>query len=213
MVHTTGSGIPDKAVREGVDIVEMTHRVYSGMREGPHFVIVPDGRVFQYRQLNEKAWHAGVDGAERRDYLSGNWLAKVAKGVASWWKARWVGIQSPQHLYPSTSPNEDYVGIELVPCVAYVKGNNGSLKPVFGEPAGPGQRFTAQQYTSLAMLVNELSSKYGIPLSGGRLVGHEDIDPMDRPGWDPGDMHGYFSWSLLRGIIAGLTLQAVNVSQ
>lgn len=217
MVHTTGDGIPRDAYKEGVGLLEKTIETYAKMEEGPHYVILPGGQVVQFRQHNQRAWHVGVSVEQRRDFLSGFWESKAPMGIPSWWKARWKGRKSPSHLYPSEQPNTDYIGIELVPCGTYLRGPSGSWQPIYGKPAHDRGRFTGAQYAALALLCNRLSDELHIPLESapdsGRLLGHEDVNPITRPGWDPGDAQGFFNWPLLLGLITGLRLHSVAATE
>lgn len=208
MLHTTGDGVPAKAHQTGLSPLETARVVYGEMREGPHFVIDPGGAVERYRDPKEVSWHCGVSAVDRRDFLSGHWGTRVPSALYSWWRARWPGVLSPSHLYPSTTANEDYIGIEMIPCGTYVKGNAGSWKPIFGTPIGGDRgRFTGAQYTAAAMLCLTLCRDYSIiARSKGRILGHEDVNPLTRPGWDPGGFQGFWSWETFWGIYDGLEM-------
>lgn len=217
LVHSTGSGIPTKAHKDKLDIFNVTVDVYTSMAGadgvGPHFAIVPDGRLIQFRDTNEKAWHAGITAEQRRNYLSGAWESDYnrysitnGKDLVSWWKLRWPGYTSPQHLYPGKGPNDSYIGVELVPCGVY---ENKKWQPLFGFGATPQGRFTPVQYMTLALLCEFNARRYSWPEDWeqtGRLVGHEDVSPYTRPGWDPGAYQGWFDWGLLRGMIQGIQM-------
>lgn len=206
-IHSTGSGIPEKATKQNIGILDATISTYKGMAAadgvGPHYAIVPDGTLIQFRAENEVAYHAATSLAERNSYLSGHWDTdnRLAANVVSWWKLRWPNFKSPQHLYPTKSPNFSYIGIELVPCGSHMQN---SWTPAFGIPATPVGRYTAQQYQRLAILVTDIGKAWHFPDGwhrSNRLVGHEDVNPITRPGWDPGAMLGHFSWSLLLGML------------
>lgn len=51
---------------------------------------------------------------------------------------------------------------------------------------------TPAMYATLRTLVQDLSQKYSIPIEEGRIVGHEDVNPIARFGWDPS---AGFDWS------------------
>ena len=203
LVHTTGDGLAQKCLQSG-DPVTSTVETYSNMKEGPHYAITPDGTLIKFREPTTVAWHAGVTAADRQTYLTGAWETKVDARIVDWWKLRWPGRKSPQHLYPGKSPNEAYVGVELVPCGVY---QNASWTPVMGTPATPKGRYTAAQYTRLALLYTSLFPNRP---DQSRLLGHEDVNPISRPGYDPGAYHGWFSWSLLNGMVDAMLLDGVK---
>lgn len=216
-LHTTGDGIPAEVHKTGKSHLEVAHETYLRMGlVGPHFVIDPYGNVEQYAPVERVRYHAGVAAEERRSFLDGHWLEdanRIPRAVTAWWRARWPGIKSPSHLYPSKSPNKDYIGIELIPAGRYAKAVSGN-----GVIAGPGwvfehgtrpgfdkQRFSVEQYAAAARLCNQLAEENGLDLDRpGVLVGHEDLNPYSRPGWDPGDMTQTFSWGLLSGLLAAV---------
>lgn len=213
LVHTTGDGIPRKIINPNTgltdvfDAVGATVDTYTGMQEGPHYAIVPDGTLIKFRAPDTVAWHAATDAAQRRNFLDGSWekdLNRIPSDVINWWKMRWPGVKSPQHLFPGPKPNGAYVGVELVPCGHYQRA---TFVPSLGTPATPKGRYTAQQYAQLALLALALADAYAWPPgweATGRLAGHEDVNPYTRPGWDPGAYKGWWSWSLFKGILTTL---------
>ena len=202
LVHTTGDGIPSKcSTIEEVSSVAVAEYVKMDIANGvgPHYVISPDGSAVELRDPSKKAWHAAVSAHDRQRFLSGMWETenKVDKSVIDWWHRRWPGTKSPSHLYPAKSPNDSYVGVELVPCGTYDKQ---TWKPTLAGGRMVFGRFTIDQYYALAELCSDLRhpKEWEEP---GRLVGHEDVNPITRPGWDPGDKIGAFDWTLLKNLI------------
>lgn len=199
-LHTTGDGVPREAESRSEPLMDSAVRIYTNMKEGPHFVIDPEGNVKQLRAIDTVAYHCGISTPDRRDYLSGAWESKVDAKIVAWWKARWPGRKSPQHLFPSRSPNLDFIGIEHIPCGTYqtIPGlTTGSWRPIRNyKPAYPGSRFTAEQYIASTKLVRTFE-----PVVQTHVVGHEDINPKGRPGWDPGDYHGWWSWPLYEALL------------
>jgi len=51
--------------------------------------------------------------------------------------------------------------------------------------------FTDEQYASLKLLVDDLSTRYGIPLDRDHVIGHEEYSPTKT---DPGEL---FDWSII----------------
>lgn len=207
VIHTTGDGPPAAAERDGRDPLEVAVEVYSNMTEGPHFVVGPSGTIVQVRDTDVVAWHTGVSAVHRRDFLSGHWENLVANDLVSWWKARWPGVKSPSHLYPGPTPNAVYYGIECVPAGTYFRG---VWKPTNGAtvaPTGKRNRFTTAQYLACAGLVLNLAfhqPKGFDPQAVGRVVGHEDLNPITRPGWDPGGFQDFWSWPLFWDLVNSL---------
>lgn len=212
-LHTTGDGIPAAIVKNSTDPVKETIDTYAKMAAnngvGPHYAITPDGQLIKFRDHAEVAWHAGTSASERQAFLSGTWEdgVRCPKAVSDWWKLRWgAQYKSPQHLFPSRSPNADYIGIELVPCGTY----SGNIwQPLLGVPSTPKGRYTGQQYQTAALLTMSLARAYNLTddfWNTGRLVGHEDINPLTRPGWDVGAFNGWWSWSLFRDMLKSLDL-------
>jgi hypothetical protein len=180
VVHTTGSGVPTEAAEHGVDPLQIAHDIYCAKGANfPHYVIGYDGTCLQIADEVERARHVGPpSSSERAACLNGTWKSQVSPIGVSMWKARWPGRTSPIHLYPGVSPNEVYLGVELIPLLA--RQSDASL-------------FTDAQYAKLAALIADIERRYGIALVGPRLVGHEDLAPWtrwnSRGGWDPGALN------------------------
>jgi hypothetical protein len=212
-VHTTGNGIPDQAAKQNKHPLEVARAVYDGMGLiGPHYVIDPYGTVEQYCDPKLVRYHIGLTADDRRSYLDGYWVDdrnRIDPKVVTWWKQRWPGIKSPSHLYPGKSANEAYVGVEMIPCGRLLPAP-GMIKPTFRwehgtRPGFDGQRFSVEQYVALARLCKQLAAAHGLDLAKpGVLVGHEDVNPKQRPGWDPGGYNGTFSWGLVTGLLAAV---------
>lgn len=201
LVHTTGDGLAAKCLASG-DPVKTTIDTYAAMNEGPHYAIVPDGTTICFADPTAVRWHAAVSAADRASFLSGDWTQRVPAGVASWWALRWPGVKSPQHLYPAKSPNFSYVGVELIPCGVY-QGNQ--WEPVMGTPATSRGRYSAEQYMAVALLAQKLHKEHAVNVLDPKcMLAHEDVNPVTRPGWDVGAYHGWWSWSLFRGMLKTL---------
>lgn len=191
-VHTTGRGLPEEAKKLNRDGLVHAVEIYCRKDANfPHYVIGPGGDIRQIADDKERARHAGIDDAERKLYESGEWKKKVSAAALALWERRWPGVKNPLHLFPSRSPNEDYLGVELIPSLT--KQPNGTL-------------FTDAQYESLGKLCRDIEQRHGIKLEGKRLVGHEDLEPLSRwdktGGWDPGGLRPegklYFDWGRVR---------------
>ncbi len=121
--------------------------------------------------------------------LDGSWTDHVTDEAEAQWRKRWPRMKSPQHIFPTTSPNDWYVGIETV--------------------QGSGaERFTPAQYATTAELVVMMERMFGFVAAGNRLVTHEDVQPFERwdahGGWDPGVIRAKptYNWPLLLECIA-----------
>lgn len=222
LIHQTGDGPPRRAHTAGAESpIEEAAKWYQHADEisagrGPHYVIGPDGRVIQFREPGKRAHHVLTTTEQRRMLLSGQWKddprAPVrgpdwADLVSSWLVRYGEHFKSPAHLYPSRDPSDDYVGIELTPCGTYIKGK---WEWIWGTKPRQKSRFSVEQYIACASLCAVVAAQKAIPgpwweAKSGRLVGHEDVNPYSRPGWDPGALRGWFHWPTLRGQIRWLS--------
>ena len=187
-VHTTGSGIVRRAKEQQRDVRELCIEWYRP-RASVHYFIDYGGRIVQFMPDNWRGAHVGVSRKERRKYLSGQWEKDFRTEDVRRWHARWQGYKSPQHIYPTRSPNSFYVGVEL---------------PLLLEPID-GLWFTIPQHLSAAKLWRCLQRRHTWSNRDNTLTGHEDLDAYGRwnkggGGWDPGALRDEprFDWELVR---------------
>jgi N-acetyl-anhydromuramyl-L-alanine amidase AmpD len=198
-VHCTGSGIVSKALAHGADPFEYALGYYLRPESYfAHYLIDFDGTIGQIADEHERAPHIGLTAADRDAYLSGRWKKKLPKAFVSAWTARWPQYRSPSHLYPGRSPNNAYVGMELL---VWQEG-------CAGEPRTPGAKYTTTQHDAAAALAADVARRWALPAgwpSSGRLACHEDISPLTRTskgqGWDPGVLRAapWFDWDYFEG--------------
>lgn len=207
LLHTTGGDVTKKAKAKKRTPIAVAIDVYISSQNGsggylwggPAYVLDHDGKLYQMAPDNVVTHHAG--GPDRKQYTSGNWLKQIAKKASDAWKAKWPAFASPAALYPSVSPNTDYIGVEMIPC------GDG-----FGVPASPGCRFTAAQLDAVVALGRDLAARHGWPpgwASTSRFLGHEDVQPLRRSTlagcWDPGFLRpgvAFFPFDLVRARLA-----------
>ncbi len=192
--HTSGRSIVEKAKRLGVDPVDLALEWYRALsRSGVQFLIAPDGTLYQMLEANIRGAHVGISRRERKRYLNGRWENDVPSGALRLWMNQWEDVKSPQHLYPTKSPNSCYVGVEMLPLL---------------EATEEGLWFTPEQHQALLDLYRQLAVMYNWPLCtialpNKRFLGHEDIDAYARwqksGGWDPGALREKprFDWTAL----------------
>ena len=214
LVHTTGGGVTDACIYEkmkgkrrrrkeplnpltvAVDIYRASQNGSNGYKwGGPTYVIPHDGTPYQLAPEEVFTNHCG--GPNRTFYRNGAWINKVSPITVAKWNAQWgPKFDDPYDLFPSKTPNRDYVGIEMIPC------GDG-----LGEPRAKGERFTKLQYESLIDLLRDIAARHGFPAGwqrSSRIVGHEDVDPITRHdkggGWDPGFLRNapYFDFNYVR---------------
>lgn len=207
VVHTTGSGLPARAHRDGVYVTVAATNYYQ-KSHGTHYVIGwagVEGDLIQVANEQERAHGVGMK--DQREAGSA-WGMKVPKVLLQRWHSAWehTGARSPLDLFPGTSANNVYVHCEMPPCVFY----DGNKKIVGAEPMDTGLRFTAAQHDAVVLLACDLAERHNWPADwwwSGRLVGHEDISPITRNhrygGWDPGWLRNtpYFDFGYVRAQI------------
>jgi hypothetical protein len=204
VVHTTGRGICEQAMKHGVDVLEHAVAYYRAAPYSAHYVIGYDGEIVQITADDRRVPHVGVSAEERKLYLSGLWVKerRLAVMPLKLWRGRWGYGKSPQHLFPGPSVNGDYVGVELPPL---------RDPPIIGRMQGLW--YTAKQHVAVARLADDLRKRHGWPtfptqLPCPRLLGHEDLDAFGRwdkgGGWDPGALRAAprFDWNLVEGELA-----------
>lgn len=150
----------------------------------PHFLVLRDGTVHQYVDLDRVAYHVGLSREDRRAYSTGQstWTCRQDEVTLpapytgyDEWLARWPGRKSPLDLPSGDHPNGRSVGVELL-C------ERGLCTP--------------EQYVALAELLGHVARETGMAVTRGNVFGHYDANPLaragSRGGTDPGP---YFEWS------------------
>jgi len=188
-VHVTGVGIY-AGKRTEKQALDRALDIYAG-KNAPfaHYVIGRDGTLYQIADDAMRAWHAGIDREQRGIYSSGAWRRKVSSDVYAAWRQSFPTFDDPLDLVRGRDPNDVYVSVELQ------SGPRSSDVP------------TDEQYVKLRDLILDVWDDFdlpkwskwdGTPWIGfwpmmrreGRLVGHEDVEPLERTnrsgGWDPG---------------------------
>lgn len=181
-VHTTGSGVLDHADDAHEDPIAWTVRYYGGAPFHPHYVGGWRGELVAVCDEDAIAYHVGLD-ADRGDVAllraGGGWDTRIPR--ADLWRAAWapLGVRAPADLMTyggRVSANAFFLGLELIP-----------LRPA--ARAG-GLWFSPEQHELVARLAADVFARYALAPSRRALLGHEDLNPLDRwdagGGWDPG---------------------------
>lgn len=170
----------------------------------------PSGELFQFVQGAERAWHAGIGSNTEKLYRQGfAWWSHYLK-YFPWYKAypddavymdgdlnpvwdrteavfvatgdgmtwphfgyfeqRWPDLETPVNFEVDSGPNNYSIGIEILS---------------IGSKTQSKKAYSDEMYKALSRSIRNLSDKYGIPKAKGRIVGHEDVNPIARFGWDP----------------------------
>lgn len=181
-IHTTGSGVPTKALKTGKSVMDVACDFYlREPRFGPAYVLSYDS-VAQVADDDDWTFHVGSFGPagedRREQYMSGDWLKLCSPTAVSAWRKQWPKRKHPWNLFPGRHPNANYLGIEMIPLAK--RGPDGFV-------------FTPWQHEQVAQLCAEIGTRHAFPdgwWTTSRLVGHEDIGLIDRSnkngGWDPG---------------------------
>lgn len=202
-VHCTGSGIVTKALKKARDPFEYAVEYYGSAKFAPyfaHYCIGFNGEIAQVADEHENAQHVGFPPSERAAFLDGTWADLLpglpGRQVVKRWRQRWPSVKSPAHLFPGSSPNQVYVGVELLVWQAGCA----------GMPIDSGGLYTLAQYRALADLAHDIGRRWEFPAGWyrtGRLCTHEDLNPLQRSAqgqcWDPGVMRDrpWFNWDRL----------------
>lgn len=203
LLHTTGGGVTARAKERGASPLEVALRVYRSSQDGangylwggPHYVLDHGGVLHQIAPDDALTSHCG--GTDRADYLDGTWTKRATAAVVERWRLQWPGKRHPYQLFPSKTPNADYIGVEMIP-----------IGDGFGgAPMRPGLRFTLAQHVAAVALARDCAGRHGWPGDfhrSSRLLGHEDVQPINRDdkhgGWDPGWLRAepYFDFGWVR---------------
>lgn len=178
ILHSTG-GLDEKAI---------VH-YYQTSSEGvcPHFLVLRDGRVLQFEDLDHVAYHTAMSDDQEEWYRGGRdvWTRRLKDGTVleqpypgyGEWLGRWTGLASPLELPSTDKPNTYSVGIELL-CERGL--------------------CTDEQYQTLSELVLMVAEDLRMELGEDRILTHYFANPVARAdkfgGTDPGP---YFEMSKL----------------
>lgn len=182
LVHTTGGGLVAKAKALGVDPEAFAVEYYRDAGNYPHYLIAHDGSIYNFCDELRWAAHAAWQPIERSLY-AGDWatswinvlgdgkLRHVERSFYAVWFERWKNpsrpavFSSPKELVAAvggTSPNEAYIGVELL-----------DSKP-----------FTAAQHEALAALFSDIRARHGLHINGilpvPTFCTHSDVGPLRR---------------------------------
>jgi peptidoglycan hydrolase-like protein with peptidoglycan-binding domain len=206
VVHTTGGSLPGKAVKGGIYPTIYAINYYS-QSSGCNYINgwkgIEGGDLAQVANESKEAW--GVSMTEQKKSVGNNRFEKDLPAIVSTlWKKRWPTYQNPMKLLPGTqTANACYIHVECLPVVYIVDGKYVTDKN--HPPMRPGLRFTREQHNTVAVLAYDIALRNGWPMDQPwwktpRLLGHEDLAPIDRydknGGWDPGGLRDapFFDW-------------------
>lgn len=202
----------------GTDSLTSVKKIFLAAKSvSAHYLVTKDGQLLQFVPDGYRAWHAGIESTARNLYQKGasqwtrylkyfSWYKGypagslyvngdlnpvwdkteavfVARADSQPWPeydyfySRWPGQDLPVNFNIDADPNNYAIGIETLG---------------FGAKTNDPNVYTPAMYSALRALIGDLSQKYGIPKTKGRIVGHEDVNPIARFGWDPS---AGFDWS------------------
>lgn len=213
VVHTTGAGACNKALRDGVDILGWCENYYS-RTGGTHYIVGYDGTLVQMGDEMHQASGVGMTD-QLRSIRHHRWERELSARTLRHWRMRWPLAKDPASLFPGNSANAVYVHVEMPPCVFWneARGRRETMSPRHC----PSSRYTRAQHDTIIALACDIAARHGWPLGWhrtGRLVGHEDLSPLTRStvsgGWDPGALRDAprFDWPYVRSGIAGKLTQS-----
>lgn len=205
-----------------------SHNRFMTSGVSPHYLVRLDGTIIQYVKDELRAGHAAIHSFSQARYADGTWrkwkranivpsghynkegetetknipdssysFVKIVSGAD--WKiyaaqedvfAKRLGAgidcevcgvrhegKLPYHFEHEVRVNDYSIGIEMV----HVSGD-----------------YLDVQYAALIRLLANLCETHGIPFDKYHIVGHEDTNPIERWGWDPGTVReatsSLFDW-------------------
>lgn len=216
----------------GTDSLASVKRTFLARQSvSAHYLIGKGGELYQFVPDQYRAWHSGIDVATRSLFRKGQdtwsryikyfswykgyprdavfvdgdlnpvWRRAEAVFVAhrdgrqwdeyDYFSQRWGEQAQPVNFEIEPDPNNYSIGIEILG---------------FGSKLSDPSVYTPLMYQTLVGLVEDLADRYDIPMRKGRIIGHEDVNPVARFGWDPNQG---FDWSCVHAEES--TLVAVDV--
>jgi len=167
------------ALQSGADPLEalLTEYLQPASRF-PHYIVGYDGTIVQICDEKQKAEQVGFDASDRRAFLDGSWKKRLPASAVERWRQQWPDRESPAHLFPGLDPSQVYIGVELLPIVDGVQ----------VQPLSAALRHTFEQHQAVANLGTDIAERLGFPPNwhrSERLVGQEDLNPLQRSMSDP----------------------------
>ena len=187
-----------------------------------HYLIEPNGQLHQFVSEERRAYHAGIKSFVRKlyDRNDGQWrkykrhfswagtghypngsifydadlkpvsdrskAQLVGRADGSEWPAYryfdslWGRVNLPVGYAPHhKDPNDYSIGIELLS---------------YGAKRASPEHYSPEMYHTLRALVDDICRRHNIPKSRTNICGHEDVNPVERWGWDPNQG---FDWNQL----------------
>lgn len=193
-----------------------------------HYLVMPDGLIHQFVPEEKRAFHSGINKTVRQlyDRRDGSW--RQFKRYFSWHKGypadaifldaslrvlapsqrasamlvapanrgewadyayfdrRWGRAPVPLgYTAPGHDPNNNSIGIEFLSV---------------GASTPRQDQYSSQMYEALGVLVGDICRRHRLPVLRETVCGHEDVNPVERWGWDP---HQGFDWDRLFRIARG----------
>lgn len=208
-LHTTGSGLPSKALAAGQDPFQAGIDYYRKSM-GPTYLIgwKPGQIAAIARDESVVTWHAGESDPTKWNALkSGAWRSMVSPATVQFFAKVW-GDKNPLStdgttrfsVIPTAYANNSTIGVEIIPVTP-----GGST--LWERPMRPGLRFTQWQHDAARALAADLARRHNWPAGwqDTRIMGHEAMNPIDRHdaggGWDPGWMRAapYIDMNYIKG--------------
>lgn len=214
--HTTGSSLPKGALAKGEDPFKAGIAYYRKYDPGgPTYLIgyEPGQIAMITADENLITWHAGTSNAATiAANKDGSWRQKVSPATVFHWERVYGVGKNPysvdgttrNSVLPSASPNDNLIGVEMIPVT------DGSK--YWGTPMRPGLRFSKWQHDAARDLAKDLARRWGWPpgWQDTRILSHEAVNPIERydsaGGWDPGWIRAvpFFDMRYVQG--KGITL-------
>lgn len=207
-VHTTGSGVCNRAWKAGGDVFSWAIDYYC-RTGGTHYIVGYHGQIVQ---VGDEWYQArGVGMTEQiASIRAGRFHRDLSATAVKHWLKAWPGLSSPLDLFPGSSANQAYVHVELPPCIWH---NTERGRREFSAPRhSHNSRYTRAQHDAIVELACDIARRHQWPsnwFTTSRLLGHEDLSPLTRStssgGWDPGALREQprFDWGYVRSEIAG----------